>query len=115
MLVESCPTKIYLANDQAMIRGTPEHPGPNDFYRIMGLNDNQIEIVRTAEPKREYYWTSPRGCRLIDLGLGPLQLAIAGTTDEADVKKVKALVSRHDRDWIYRWLELKGVNHAAYR
>ncbi|TLU71178.1 VirB4 family type IV secretion/conjugal transfer ATPase [Lichenicoccus roseus] len=112
VLVESCPTKIYLPNDQALIRGTPEHPGPNDFYRIMGLNDNQIEIIRTAERKREYYWTSPLGCRLIDLGLGPMQLAIAGATDEADVKTVRAMVAEHGREWIYRWLDRKGVDYA---
>ena len=113
VLVESCPTKIYLPNGDALVRGTPEHPGPFDFYRIMGLNDNQIEIIRTAERKREYYWTSPEGSRLIDLGLGPLQLAIVGTTDETEVKRVKEMISEHERDWIYRWLDLNGVDYAA--
>jgi type IV secretion/conjugal transfer VirB4 family ATPase len=115
VLVESCPTKIYLPNREALIKGTPEHPGPNDFYKIMGLNDNQIAIIRRAEYKREYYWTSSEGSRVIDLGLGPLQLAVFGATSENDVKAIRKLVQEHGADWLWRWLDLKEVDHATLR
>jgi type IV secretion system protein TrbE len=113
-LVESCPTKIYLPNDEALKRGTPETPGPNDLYRAMGLNDNQIEIIRTAMPKREYYIVTPEGCRLVDLALGPLALAFAGATSEADAKAVRALVAQHGDQWMWRFLDRKGVTYAHY-
>ena len=112
VLVESCPTKIYLPNDEALKRGTPETPGPNDLYRAMGLNDNQIEIIRTATPKREYYVVTPEGCRLVDLALGPLALAFAGATSEADAKTVRGLIAAHGDDWVRHFLDAKGVSHA---
>ena len=114
VLVESCPTKIYLPNDEALKRGTPETPGPNDLYRAMGLNDNQIEIIRTAVPKREYYVVTPEGCRLVDLALGPLALAFAGATSEADAKTVRELVATHGEAWVRRFLDQKGVDYARY-
>lgn len=32
VLIESCPTKIFLPNEEAGISGTAEHPGPRDLY-----------------------------------------------------------------------------------
>ena len=48
VLIESCPTKIFLPNEEAATGGTPEHPGPRDLYEAMGLNETQIEIIRSA-------------------------------------------------------------------
>ena len=78
VLIESCPTKIFLPNEEAGVAGTAENPGPNDFYRALGLNETQVEIIRTATKKRHYYLVSPEGRRLFDLGLGPVTLAFAG-------------------------------------
>jgi type IV secretion system protein VirB4 len=114
VLVESCPTKVYLPNEEALKTGTPEMPGPCDLYRAMHLNDNQIEIIRTARPKRDYYVVTPEGSRLIDLALGPLALAFAGATAEADAAKVRDLVARYGEDWKWRYLEEKGVDYARY-
>jgi type IV secretion/conjugal transfer VirB4 family ATPase len=114
VLVESCPTKIYLPNEEALKTGTSEMPGPCDLYRAMHLNDNQIEIIRTARPKRDYYVVTPEGSRLIDLALGPLTLAFAGATAEADAAKVREMVARHGDDWKWRYLEEKGVDYARY-
>lgn len=113
VLIESCPTKIYLPNEEALKRGTDKTPGPLDLYQAMQLNENQIEIIRSARGKREYYVTSPEGSRLIDLDLGPMALAIAGATSEDDAKQVRKLVKLHGDDWIWHWLDAKGVNHAA--
>ena len=65
--------------------GTPEHPGPRDLYAAMGLNETQIEIIRTATKKRHYYLVSPEGRRLFDLGLGPVALAFAGVSSKEQI------------------------------
>ena len=60
-ILESCPTKIYLPNlsmDESM----------QSLYSKMGLNIKQIDIIKNAEPKKEYYVVTPEGNRLIDLG-----------------------------------------------
>jgi type IV secretion system protein TrbE len=111
-LIESCPTRIYLPNEEALKTGTASNPGPLELYRSMQLNPNQIEIIRNARGKREYYVTSPEGCRLIDLDLGPLTLAIAGATSEDDARQVRRLVQQHGGDWVRHWLAHKGVDHA---
>jgi type IV secretion system protein VirB4 len=114
VLVESCPTKIWLGNPEAPNTGTPENPGPNDLYRSMNLNENQIEIIRTARQKYEYYVTSPEGCRLINLGIGPLGLAFSGATSEKEVGEIRDMVRDHGEDWMWRYLEEKGVDYARY-
>jgi type IV secretion system protein TrbE len=51
---------------------------------------------------------------LVDLALGPLALAFAGATSEADAKAVRALVAQHGDQWMWRFLERKGVTYAHY-
>jgi type IV secretion system protein VirB4 len=48
VLIESCPTKILLPNEEAHKRGTAEAPGPRDIYALFGLNDAEIEIIAGA-------------------------------------------------------------------
>lgn len=64
VLMESCKTKIYLPTEKM----TDE---AKEVYRSCGLNDQQINILGSAKPKRHYYVTYPQGNRLIDLGLSP--------------------------------------------
>jgi type IV secretion/conjugal transfer VirB4 family ATPase len=113
LLVESCPTKIFLPNPDAFKTGTQSNPGPYDLYKIFGLNDNQIRIIAEAEKKRHYYATSPEGCRLIDLGLGPLAMSIVGATSETDVNEISSLVEKYGVDWVAEYLSQKGLDHLA--
>jgi type IV secretory pathway VirB4 component len=63
-MVEACQRKVFLANSAAMqSTGLGGSPGPYELYRIFGLNDRQIAIIKNATPKREYYVTGPDGCR----------------------------------------------------
>jgi type IV secretion system protein VirB4 len=110
-LIESCPTKIFLPNEEASIQGTPEHPGPRDFYEAMGLNETQIRIIQTATKKRHYYFTSPEGRRLVDLSLGPIALAFAGVSSKDELAEIDALVQRHGEHWPLAWLKAKGIDH----
>ncbi len=113
VLIESCPTKIFLPNEEAGVTGTPENPGPNDFYRALGLNETQVEIIRTATKKRHYYLVSPEGRRLFDLGLGPVTLAFAGATSPDDIARIRELERAHGHQWPFAWLDEKGVAYDA--
>jgi type IV secretion system protein TrbE len=113
VLIESCPTKIFLPNEEATTMGTAEHPGPRDLYEAMGLNETQIEIIRSATKKRHYYLVSPEGRRLFDLGLGPVALAFAGTSSKEQINHLRGLALREGRGWPLTWLAEQGVNYGS--
>ncbi len=113
VLIESCPTKIFLPNEEAGVTGTAQNPGPRDFYTGLGLNETQIEILRAATKKRHYYLVSSEGRRLFDLGLGPVTLAFAGATAPADIARIRDLERVHAERWPFAWLDEKGVSYAA--
>jgi len=75
VLLEQCPTKILLPNKEADLHGTKEVPGPADLYQMFGLNAKEISILKNSQYKRHYYYKSPLGRRLFELGLGPLALS----------------------------------------
>jgi type IV secretion system protein VirB4 len=113
VLIESCPTKIFLPNEEANVTGTAENPGPRDFYRALGLNETQIEIIRSATKKKHYYLVSPEGRRLFDLGLGPVTLAFAGATSPDDISRIRQLERIHGGQWPFVWLDEKRVTYEA--
>jgi type IV secretory pathway VirB4 component len=84
-IIESCASRIFLPNPQAT------EPQIRTIYEGFGLNSRQIEIVATAQPKRDYYYQSRLGNRLFDLDLGPATLAFAGAStpqDQRDIDRV---------------------------
>lgn len=101
VLIESCPTKILLANAEA------RNDSQLSLYQSLGLNPAQIETVATAIPKREYYITSPEGSRKVHLGLGPKTLAFIGASDKESIARIKALEIEHGDKWVTKWLEEK--------
>jgi len=113
VLIESCPTKIFLPNEEAGTVGTSEHPGPRDLYEAMGLNDTQIDIIRTATKKRHYYLVSPEGRRLFDLGLGSIALSFAGISSKEQIAHLDRLAQCEGERWPFAWLEEQGVDYAA--
>jgi len=113
VLIESCPTKIFLPNEEANVSGTAENPGPQDFYRALGLNETQIEIIRSATKKKHYYLVSPEGRRLFDLGLGPVTLSFAGATSPDDISRIRQLERVHGAKWPFVWLGERGVAYDA--
>ena len=80
---------------------------------MFGLNDVQIDIVKTAIKKRHYYYLSAEGRRLFDLGLGPMALAFCAVSSKEDVARVRQLQGEHGDAWPYAWLEEKEVEYAA--
>jgi type IV secretion system protein TrbE len=114
VLMESCPTKILLPNEEADKTGTAEVPGPGDLYRMIGMNEAQIDIIKNAVKKRHYYYTSPEGRRLFDLGLGPVALSFVAISDRDSIRKIERFEQEHGRDWPLAWLRERGVNYEQY-
>jgi type IV secretion system protein TrbE len=88
-IIESCPQRILLPNDRAI------EPQGHDIYARFGLNDRQIELIALATPKRHYYLQSARGNRLFELGLGPVALALCGSSDPAAQARIDAILAEH--------------------
>jgi len=107
-IVESCASRIFLPNPQAT------EPQIRTIYEGFGLNTRQIEIVATAQPKRDYYYQSQLGNRLFDLDLGPVALAFAGAStpqDQRDIDAVEAAAS--SSSFAAAWLRHCGLDWAA--
>jgi type IV secretion system protein VirB4 len=107
-IVESCPTRIFLANERAF------EPQIMAIYRRFGLNDRQIEILARATPRRDYYCQSRRGNRLFELGLGEAALAFTAASSKTDQNAISQIIAEHGRDgFAAEWLRHKRVAWAA--
>lgn len=108
VIVESCPTRIFLANERAI------EPQIASVYRQFGLNDRQIEIVARATPKRDYYCQSRRGNRLFELGLGSIALALCASSDKAAHALIDELMKDGAKPYFLEaWLEANALAWAA--
>jgi type IV secretion system protein TrbE len=107
-IIESCPTRIFLANERAI------EPQITAIYRRFGLNDRQIEILARATPKRDYYCQSRRGNRLFELGLGRVALAFTAASSKSDQSAIKKVLDQHGRGgFVAEWLRHRGLAWAA--
>jgi type IV secretion system protein VirB4 len=107
-IIESCPQRILLPNDRAI------EPQGRDIYAHFGLNDRQIELIARATPKRHYYLQSARGNRLFELGLGPVGMALCGSSDPAAQARIDAMLSEHGRHgFAEAFLRDAGIDWAA--
>jgi type IV secretion system protein VirB4 len=106
-VLESCLTKIFLPNPQARSEIS------SAAYRKIGLTPRQIEILSYATPKRQYYYTSPLGQRLFDLGLGTIALAFVGASGKEDLQKIRELNAAYGADWPAEWLWRRGLQGPA--
>jgi type IV secretion/conjugal transfer VirB4 family ATPase len=104
VIVESCPTRIFLPNPEAM----EEIVAP--LYRRFGFNDRQRQLISQAQPKRQYYYQSPLGNRLFELGLSPLALAFCGSSNLDDLAAIKGILAGAGKDkFLSEFLEYKQV------
>jgi len=106
-IIESCPSRIFLANDRA------QEAGIRPTYEGFGLNARQIELIATASPKRHYYYQSAIGNRLFELGLGPVALALCGASSPADQQLIDRIVREGDGDFAGRFLAAKSLPWAS--
>lgn len=107
-IIESCASRIFLPNPQAT------EPQIRTIYEGFGLNSRQIEIVATAQPKRDYYYQSRLGNRLFDLDLGPATLAFAGASTPQDQRDIdRILLDAGVPGFAGAWLRHRGLDWAA--
>ncbi|MBL9070502.1 MAG: conjugal transfer protein TrbE [Sphingopyxis sp.] len=107
-IIESCPQRILLPNDRAA------EPQSEAAYAKFGLNARQIELIARATPKRQYYLQSARGNRLFELGLGPIALALAGSSDPATQQRIGRILAQHgSADFAAHFLHAKDLGWGA--
>lgn len=106
-IMDSCLTKIYLANSNAFDEQTAA------AYRSFGLNTREIEIISTATPKRQYYYRSVKGSRLFELALGPLALAYSAASSKEDQRMVRQILAEKGKEGFNdEWLKYKNLPQA---
>ena len=107
-LIESCPTRIFLPNRDALTPQIATH------YEQFGLNDTQLRIIAQSVPKREYYYQSAEGNRLFELGLGPVTLAVVGSSSPGDQALITRLSTEHGEDrFAPAFFAAKGLRDVA--
>lgn len=107
-IIESCASRIFLPNPQA------DEPQIRAIYEDFGLNSRQIDIVATAQPKRDYYYQSRAGNRMFDLDLGPVTLAFAGASAAQDQRAMDSVLREAGAPGFARaWLRHRGLDWAA--
>ena len=81
------------------------------------MNPTELELLAGAVPKRHYYYTSPLGKRLFELGLGPVALAFLGAAEgmtlQETLRTADALRSQHGERWTSLWLRQRGLERWA--
>lgn len=102
-LIESCPQRIFLANDRAL------EPQLREAYARFGLNERQVALIASALPRREYYLHSRAGCRLFELALGSVALAFCAASSAAD----QALIDTIEPPFAANWLRARGLPWGA--
>src|SRR5207247_10782021 len=76
-------------------------------------NSRPTQMPAMAFPKRQYYYTSPLGRRVISLGLGPIALSFVGMAGREAIISVDGLMATHGTAWPAEWLHARGLAGAS--
>lgn len=108
-IVSQCPTKIYLADENA------ETPLSAEGYRQFGLEEAEISLLaKKMQKQRDYYYKSSLGRRKFQLGLDELQLAVitTSTTDNALLDKIEEKYGRNTgKELVKEVLDAKNIDY----
>jgi type IV secretion system protein VirB4 len=107
VILESCPTKLYLPNAEA------RNSTSRELYRRFGLSDRQSDIIAEGTPKRHYYYVSPLGRRLFQFALGPAALAFLGAGSKDDILSARRMMREHGDHWTSEWLRQRQLDDWA--
>jgi len=103
-LIENCLTRIFLPNARAL------EPAVRKVYESFGLSAQQLRLLSSAAPKRDYYYQSRDGDRLFELSLGPLALAFCAASSHADRALAAQMLREHPREqFAARFLAGRGL------
>lgn len=105
-LFESCLTKIYLPNLEALKNETYK-----ELYQSFGLNEKELEIIKDGKMKKDYYYKSQKGQKIFQLNLNKLELSYVGASSVEDQTKcIELLKVTQDLDCFNNeWQKYKGV------
>lgn len=101
-LFQECPTKILLPNNQA------NNPTVRQYYEQIGLNDNEIDLIQNATPKKDYYIMKDNDRRVFDLGLEkrPALLSLIANSGVEINKLAKKVKEEYGDEFTYYWWEI---------
>ena len=103
-LIENCLTRIFLPNARAL------EPMVRRVYEAFGLSEQQLRLLASASPKREYYYQSREGDRLFELSLGEVALAFCGASSHANRTLADQVLRDHPRSQFAReFLAQRGL------
>jgi type IV secretion system protein VirB4 len=107
ILLNSCPTKIFL----------PNHLANADYnrklYHEVGLTDSQIKVITTAIPKQDYYFASPHGNQLLNLQLSRAFLSLMASTNQQERDRIIKLRQKYQEEWVYHFFQTKKLEKEA--
>lgn len=96
-IIDNVPTRIYLPNPNALAHA--------DMYRSkFGLNDSQINRIRTAEEKRDYYFTTADKSRMVTVSF-PNEILSALRSDSIAQAAFKKTYQKDNPDWIHDYFK----------
>lgn len=111
LLVESCPTRVFLPNADALEEESAR------LYEGLGLNRTEIGIVGRARRKRDYYFSSPKGSRLFSLGLGRAALTFLasapGKSMQETIREADELAAQYGPAWPAELLRRRSLDRWA--
>lgn len=104
VLFESCYTKIYLPNREALSSDLFI-----EMYKSFGLNEKELELIKNGTMKRDYYYKSQQGEKVFKLNLNPLELAYIGATTIDDQELADEYKNLSTEEFNRKWKEIKKI------
>jgi len=102
-------TRFWLPNPEA------QNKAEQEGYREMGVNEELLALIATAQRKHEYIYQSGPHNRVFSLDLGPVQRAFWTYDGRDDLGYVRQLEAEYGDRWPREYLERAGLVDAAKR
>ena len=108
---EQCKSKIFLPNALALTDSAYK------LYSEFSLNDQQIRLIQSAVPKQDYYYTSEKGNRLLQLAIRRPESAFVTATSKDDQAKIDEILEEYpeilegnNNVFIREWFDAKNMS-----
>ncbi|MFN7094696.1 MAG: helicase HerA domain-containing protein, partial [Burkholderiales bacterium] len=93
-IFSQCPTRLFLPNPNVLEQYAE--------YQRLSLNDRQINILASAKPRKQYYYTSPYGRRIFELDICELTKCFTGVNAPFEARDV---YNKHGKLFGYYWIK----------
>ena len=93
-LLDSCPTRLYLANPSATTQKNSAD------YRKVGLKAHEIATVANLRPKQEVLMVQDRITRVLCFPLSPVGLSLLGRTSSKDSARAAERAAQDPQFWM---------------